>query len=119
MNKCTQSGFTLVEIVVSMVVLAILAGGLILSMSYLYKGSSGVLSTSTAENVARSEFDQIFSGAYPPTNSQYTVGNYTVTIATSTNTSTTCSTTCTHVKVTVSCPGCIPISLSGDDYNVI
>jgi len=119
MNKCNQTGFTLVEIVVSIVVFAILAGGLVLSMSDLYKGSSEELSTASAENVARSALDQIFSGTYPPTNSQYTVGNYTVTIATSTNTSTTCTATCTHVKATVSCPTCTPISLSGDDYNVI
>jgi prepilin-type N-terminal cleavage/methylation domain-containing protein len=119
MNKRSQSGFTLVEIVVGMIVLAIVAGGLISSLSYLYKGSSGELQMATQESVARSAFDREFTGTYPPANSTYPVGNDTVTVATSTNTSTTCAAGCTHIKVTVGCAGCAPISLSGDDYNAI
>jgi len=128
-NFARQRGFSLVELIAGIMVLAILATGFLSAFSSVLKNSVSPLQTVAMESIAASQMDRLLSGTFQsavavsgssPQSS--VVGDTTYWAAFSVASSVVNGATVAsgvHVVVTVSTDNCAScVSLSGDTFDV-
>jgi prepilin-type N-terminal cleavage/methylation domain-containing protein len=128
-NSARQQGFSLVELIAGMIVLAILATGFLSAFSAVLKTSASPLQTAVMENIAASQMDYLLSGTFQSavvasgTTPKFNVDGteYWAAIAgqSSVVSGSPAASSGVHLTVTVStnlCASCV--SLSGDTFDV-
>jgi prepilin-type N-terminal cleavage/methylation domain-containing protein len=129
-NSARQQGFSLVELIAGMVVLAILATGFLSAFSVVLKNSVSPLQTVAMESIAASQMDKLLSGTFQSAvaASGTTVSginvdgtDYWVTVAGQSSVvgGSLVASSGVHLTVTVSTSQCAScVSLSGDTFDV-
>lgn len=119
-NSMAQRGFSLVELIAAIMVIAVLATGFLSAFSVVLKNSAPPLQIGLMEHITASQLDRVLSGTYQsalalPASASITAGGteYVTEFASSVVASG------VHVSVTTTCNGCSQSSvMSGDVYDI-
>ncbi len=126
-NHSKIRGFSLVELVAAIVVVAILATGFLSAFSVVLKSSAPPLQQAIMENIAASQMDRLLSGTFQsavqtPVSQTFNVDGTDYFVFYSVQSSVVSSITVNsgvHVGVTVGTANCVScVSLSGDTFDV-
>ena len=119
-----QHGFSLVEVVSAIVILAILATGFLSAFSVVLKNSASPLQIGLMEEIAATQLDKVLSGTFQsavavPASATVNIDGTNFYTAFSSVPVASVPSSAVHVTVSVSCNGCTPgPSLSGDVYDI-
>lgn len=125
-NPKTQRGFSIVEVITAIVVIAVLVTGFLSAFSSVLKNSVSPLQLAVMEDLAASEMDRLLSGSYMSAVAAsstapaiFNVDGTTYRAVFASNSYVVSTVSAMHVAVTISTDLCVScVSLAGDTFDV-